>query len=166
MENDRTKLFPVWKELVKVADTWEYGTFHSHDEIAEIIGVDAQTPKYYGVVNKAKSALIERRKLLETHIDKGYFVTEVNRYNEVTFVDIKKSKMFLERSVFKSQFAPVELMDETTKKKHDLFLVKQVGLLNMTVPFYTEITKVIAPIPQRFRLKDAKPIKEEIHESN
>src|SRR5271157_612998 len=101
MENDRTKLFPEWKELVKVAETWEYGTFHSHDEIAEIIGVDAQTPKYYGIVAKAKSALIERRKLLGTRFDKGYFVIEIKQFDEEIVVDIKKSKTILERGLKK-----------------------------------------------------------------
>jgi len=152
-----TRLFPVWKELVKVADSWEYGTFHSHKEVAGILDVEEQTPKYYGYVQKAKQALIEKRKLLETHIDRGYYVTEINRYNEVTLEDVKKSRKYLELSVLKSQYAPAELMDEQTKKKHDVFLVKQVGLLNMSMPFYTEITKVVAPIPSRFQIKEAKP---------
>lgn len=155
--DERTRLFPVWKELVEVANSWEYGTFHSHEEIADILGVDAQSQKYYGYIQKAREKLIERGKLLETHVSKGYFVTEVTRYNEVTYEDIKKSRKFLEISVLKSQFAPIGEMDEQTKRKHDVFLVKQVGLLNMSTPFYTEITKVIAPIPKRFQIKESKP---------
>lgn len=158
MKETTTKLFPIWKELVKVVDTtWDYGTFHSHKEIATILGVEAQTSKYYGYMTKAKNTLIERRKLLETHIDKGYYVTEINRYNEVTFEDVRKSQKYLELSVLKSTYAPIELMDDATRKKHDVFLVKQVGLLNMTIPFYTEITKIVAPIPSRFQIKESKP---------
>lgn len=165
---EQTKLFPVWKELVKVADLWGYGTFHPHKEIADILGIEEQTSKYYGMVTKAKQALIEKGKLLETHIDKGYYVTEINRYNEVTLTDVKRSRKYLELSILKSQYAPVELMDEQTKMKHDVFLVKQVGLLNMSLPFYTEITKVIAPIPSRFQIKESKPKtkEEEEHEDN
>ena len=151
------KLFPVWKELVRVADTWEYGTFHTHEEIAGILGVEAQTSLYYGHVQKARESLIERRKLLETYVNQGYLVVEVDRYNDVTLNDLKKSKRFLELSLLKSSYAPVELMDEQTKKRHDQFLVKQVGLLNMTAPVYTEITKIVAPIPRRFQLNKAKP---------
>ena len=157
MEKNETKLFPIWKELVKVADTWDYGTVHSHQEIAKIIGVDAQSSRYYSIIQKAKKGLIQRRKLLETHINKGYFVTEINRYNEITLDDVRKSQKYLELSVLKSKYAPIELMDEQTRKKHDVFLVKQVGLLNMSLPFYTEITKVIAPIPSRFQIKERKP---------
>jgi hypothetical protein len=157
-----TKIFPVWKELVKIANTWEYGTFHSHEEIAEIIDCEIKTSKYYQNIQKAREQLILYRKLLETHVDKGYFVTEINRYNEVTFEDIRKSKKYLELSVLKSTYAPIELMDDQTRKKHDVFLVKQVGLLNMSLPFYTEITKVIAPIPSRFQIKESKPKQEEL----
>jgi len=166
MEQNETKLFPVWKELVKVANTWEYGTFHPHEEIAEILGCEIKTSRYYGNIQKAKKALIEYRKLLETHIDKGYFVTEIDRYNEVTFEDIRKSQKYLELSVLKSTYAPIELMDDQTRKKHDIFLVKQVGLLNMSMPFYTEITKVIAPIPSRFQIKERKPKTENENENN
>lgn len=164
MEKNEIKLFPVWKELVKVANTWEYGTFHSHEEIADIMGIsyENQYSKYIANIQKAKKALIEHRKLLETHVDKGYFVTEINRYNEVTFEDIRKSQRYLELSILKSTYAPIELMDDQTRKKHDIFLVKQVGLLNMSFPFYTEITKVIAPVPSRFRIKEAKPKQEAI----
>lgn len=150
-------LFPAWKELVKVANTWEYGTFHSHKEIADILGTEPQSSKYYGQIQKARKKLIELGKLLECHLSQGYHVTEVNRYNEVTFEDIRKSRKYLELSLIKSQFAPVEKMDEQTKKKHDVFLVTTVGLLNMSTPVYTEITRVIAPIPIRFQIKEAKP---------
>lgn len=155
--NDSAKLFPVWKELVKVIDTWEYGTFHPHEEIARIIDTEPKTPNYYAAIKRAREVLVEHGKLLETMVDKGYFVTEVDRYNEVTFKDIKKSKEFLERSLIKSQFAPVEKMDESQRKRHDLFIVKQVGMLNMVAPAYTEITKVILPAPMRFRIKENKP---------
>lgn len=152
-----TKLFPVWKELVKAVDTWEYGTFHTHSEIADILGVPPQSQKYYGYVQRAREELIEHRKLLETYINQGYLIVEVDRYNDVTLADLKKSKRFLELSILKSNYAPIELMDEETRKRHDIFLIKQVGLLNMTTPVYTEITKVIMPIPRRFQIKEAKP---------
>ncbi len=156
-KKEKTRFFPVWKELVQVASEWEYATFHSHEEIAEILDVPPQTAKYYGYVNKARRWLIETGKLLETCTNRGYFVTEVQRYNEVTFEDIKKSKKYLELSILKSTFAPVERMDENTKKRHDVFLIKQVGLLNMTSPIYTEITKVVAPVNSRFQIKEKKP---------
>jgi hypothetical protein len=155
--NGRSKLFPVWKELVRIADTWEYGSFHSHEEIALILDVEQKTTKYYGYVQRAREELITRRKLLETYINQGYLVVEVDRYNDVTFEDLKKSKKYLELSILKSNFAPTELMDERTRERHDLFLVKQVALLNMTAPVYTEVTRIIAPIPTKFQIKEKKP---------
>lgn len=160
------KLFPLWKELVKVADTWDYGTFHSHDEIAEILEVEPKTSKYYGHVQKAREVLIEHRKLLETYVNQGYLVVEVDRYNDVTLEDLKRSKRYLELSILKSNYAPTELMDEHTRKRHDVFLIKQVGLLNMTAPVYTEITKVVAPIPRRFQIKEAKPKNEVVKDED
>lgn len=163
---EKSTLFPPWKELVKVASEWDYGTFHSHAEIGGILGCEPQSSKYYAYVQKARRSLIERGKLLEAHTNQGYYVTEVNRYSEVTFEDVKKSKKYLEISVLKSQFAPTTLMDEQAKKKHDVFLVKQVGLLNMSMPFYTEVTKIISPIPKRFRLNEAKPKRTDVNEDN
>lgn len=157
MEKEGTKLFPIWKELVKAALEWQYGSFHTHKEIADIMGVDPQSPRYYAAISKARENLIQCGRLLETLTDRGYLVTEVNRYNEVTLEDVKKSRKYLELSVLKSQFAPVEKMDESTRKRHDIFVVKQAGLLNMSAPLYTEITKVITPIPSRFQIKEKKP---------
>lgn len=165
MEN--TKLYPVWKELVKAADEWEYGTFHPHSELADILGVEPQTSKYFGYIAKARLQLITHGKLLECHVSKGYHVTEVNRYNEVTFNDIEKSRKYLSLSMLKNQFAPVERMTEQEKLKHDTFVVKTAGLWNMNETVYTEIVKVIAPIPKKFQIKEAKPkTKEEITNEN
>jgi hypothetical protein len=159
-----TRLFPVWKELVKIADTWDYGSFHSHEEIAAIMDLEPKTSKYYQNIQKAREELIEHRKLLETYINQGYLVVEVDRYNEVTFEDLKRSKRYLELSILKSNYAPVEMMDQRTKERHDVFLTKQIGLLNMTAPAYTEITKVIAPIPALFRIKEMRPAIKEVDE--
>lgn len=158
---ETTKLYPIWRELVKVANGWEYGTLHTHEEISGIIGVPPKTNRYYNIVRRAKTDLIQYGKLFDTYVDKGYQVIEINRYNEKTFEDIRKAKKHLDLSVIMSQHAPVDKMDAGTRGKHDVFLVKQVGLLNMFTPKYVEITKVIAPIDSRFRIKEAKPKSEE-----
>ena len=154
---EETMLFPTWKELVKVAQTWEYGSFHSHVEIAGIMNVEPQSSKYYGHVQEARDKLILHGKLLDKIIGKGYVVVEVHRHDEATFEDVDKSVKYFKLSVMKSQFAPVELMDKGTRDKHDTFLIKQVGMLNMITPVHNEMIRVIAPIPKKFQIKEAKP---------
>lgn len=154
---EKTRLQPAWKELVKAAAKWGYGSFHTHDEIADILGVRPRTSKYYSHVQKARKRLIAYGKLLESIKDEGYQTVEVERYTEVTHGDIEKSRKYLKLGLIKTQYAPVELMSEEDRQKSDRFLVTTVGLLSMTESSYTELTKIVSPIPSRFQIKEAKP---------
>jgi len=90
---EETMLFPTWKELVKIArEQWEYGSFHSHTEIAAIMDVEPppEGKKYYGYVENARNELIRHGKLLDTIVGKGYVVVEVHRHDEATFEDVDK----------------------------------------------------------------------------
>lgn len=162
---DEIRLYPEYKELIKHALSWEYGSFHDHREIGDIMGIEPQTSRYYAQVKKARDELILHGRLLDTHIEKGYSIIEIDRYNEATAEDLKRAKRYLELSILKSQHAPVERMDEAQRTRHDRFLVKQVGLLNMTTPYYTEITKIVEPIPERFRIRETRP-KNHVEETN
>jgi hypothetical protein len=66
------KLHPAWKELFKVAKEWEYGSFHSHEEIASIINQEMQTQAYYQTVNRANRELLRQaNRCLSPHQTEG-----------------------------------------------------------------------------------------------
>ena len=159
-ETTQLKLFPLWKELVKVANSWEYGTFHSHEEIADILGLSyiEQYSKYQSNIQKARLRLEELGKQLECHTAKGYQVTELTEYNEVTLDRVIKSKKHLERAHYIAIHAPAHLMDNTTLIKNDRFLISLTGMKTMSDKAYDKLTIVVlGPQNSRFQIKERKP---------
>lgn len=71
-----SKLYPAWKDLLKVAAPWEYGSFHTHEEIALIIGVSTSAgERYYRLVQRANVDLLElHQKYLRNVPGRGYRV--------------------------------------------------------------------------------------------
>jgi len=162
MVKEKTKLYPVWKELVKVAaETWQRGQLYVHKEIADILGVEPQTSKYYGYVQKARKYLREKGILLETHTNQGYYVTEVHRHTEVATEDLHKANRHVEITLVGLRNAPYNLMDESKKKSRDQVLVSTVGLKNMFDGTVVEINQYLGPIPKRYQLKETKPNQKE-----
>jgi biotin operon repressor len=156
----QTKLYPIWKELVKIANTWEYGTFHPHEEIADILGLSytEQYSKYQSNIQKARIRLEELGKQLKCHPAKGYKVTELTEYNEDTLDRVVKSKKHLERAHYIAIHAPVQLMDNVTLIKNDRFLISLTGMKTMADKAYDKLTIVVfGPQNTRFQIKERKP---------
>jgi len=51
-------LHPPWKELVRQACQWEYGSLHSHNEIAGILQVKYPSRAYYSCLRRARDVLL------------------------------------------------------------------------------------------------------------
>lgn len=51
-------LHPPWKELVRRACQWEYGSLHSHHEIAEILQIKYPSRAYYSCLRRARDVLL------------------------------------------------------------------------------------------------------------
>ena len=114
-----TILFPIWKELVRVASEWEYGSFHEHLEIALILGVDYGSKEYYASMNIASRELASIGKRVECVYDKGYYVLKPEEYPRAAYEDTKRSATVLKRGINKIHDAPVQKMDHGTQKQID-----------------------------------------------
>lgn len=114
MEDEKDKadkeMKEKWQRLYDVAIVWEYGSEHSHEEIAAIISCDAQTPRYYNIVGVAKSMLEDKGKALRSIKQKGYEVILPGKYPHHARKIYKKGVKRLEKSENLLNNAPVELM--------------------------------------------------------
>ena len=163
---EETVLYPVWKELVKVARSWDFGTFHSHQEIADILGVESQCNKYYNHVQSARHELIRAGQIWNSYKSKGYFIVEANDHPEAAFDEVLKVRKHSGLYLMKSQYAPVERMDKQAKDKTEIARVKARGLYDMTDKTCIEMNRVLKPIPKKFQIKEAKPMEENTNEDN
>lgn len=112
-------LFPPWKELVKVAVNWDYGSIHKHMEIADILHLKVRTSEYYGAVTTANQELIKHSKHLTNIHNIGYTVTNPNDYPEASQEQIDKALRHVKTGEVISIYAPIEKMDEHHRIIHD-----------------------------------------------
>jgi hypothetical protein len=117
--NEDTILFPVWKELLKVASEWEYGSFHEHLDIAIILGVDYGTTKYYEYMKVVSEKLAAQGKRIECVYNKGYYVLKPDEYPRAAYDDTKRSANTLKRGLSNIHDAPIQKMEHGTQKKID-----------------------------------------------
>lgn len=118
-ENEETVLTPPWKQLVKVASDWEYYSKHTHEEIAEILGVKYGTQDYYANVNAANSVLTECGKRLKNIHDKGYRVLHpVEQTPEVVY-DVRGVMRKFRGALQNLNNVPVKELDDTQKGIHE-----------------------------------------------
>lgn len=75
------KFMQPWKELVEWASLWDYGSFHDHEEISEILTLQPGSPRYYSQIQKANEILqAEHQKHLKNHQGQGYEVLRPNQH--------------------------------------------------------------------------------------
>ena len=115
----QTILYPTWRELVKVAVNWDYGSLHSHSEIADILSVEKQNSEYYRLVVRANKELITHSKLLQNVLGTGYAVVNPNDYPEASQGRMDKALRHVRVAELISTYAPPELMDEHHRMIHD-----------------------------------------------
>ena len=116
-EEPETTLFPPYKELMKVAEHWEYGSFHSHEEIAAILGIEYGTRDYYSSVNWVSDEMAFIGKRIQCVYDKGYRVLFPAEYPEAAYTDTKRAGRVLKTGIDKLHHAPTKDMDHGTQKK-------------------------------------------------
>ena len=114
---DTIKL-PRYKELVEWATGWEYGSIHSHNEIAEIMDVKSCSPEYYGSITRANKALLECGKRLINLKAQGYKVLSPDDYIRESQKCVNQAGRRIKQAAAISQMAPTENMSEEGRKRH------------------------------------------------
>ena len=113
-----TVLYPESKELVSVAVTWEYGSVHTHEEIAAIMRVIPKSEKYRRMVSKANKELLDKQKYLKSIPKVGYCVLSPTGYTDEVVRQVAMSKKRAGQAVKIAQMAPVDKMDLTQLGRH------------------------------------------------
>jgi hypothetical protein len=114
---ESTTLFPPYRELVRIAQQWEYGSFHTHQEIAGILGIDYGTPDYYQNVSWVLEEMRGLGKRLRCEHTKGYRVLKPGEYPEAAYDDTKRAARVLKNGLDGVHTAPVQKMDQPTQRK-------------------------------------------------
>lgn len=109
MEED-LDLYPAWKQLLKVAKTWDYGSVHKHDEVSAIISEKHKTLKYYNAVGRANIELADMGRFLINLKSVGYMVVNPDEYPEAVLSLTNAVYRKMKRVVRVVEGAPVELM--------------------------------------------------------
>lgn len=117
--NDDPSLFPSWKQLVNEANQWDYGSFHTHEEIAEILGFDVKTSRYYQAVKRADIELLTSGRHLEVIQNKGYYLINPDEFVRSSNNKVKKSARFFRHGILLSQHAPRDKMNPSVRKNTD-----------------------------------------------
>ena len=90
--NGVTRL-PEWRELYEVAQTWEYGSIHSHADVAEIMRIKPLTLHYYTQVGRCRVELRRRNKrCLVSARTIGYRVALPNEHVGIADNDVDLAK--------------------------------------------------------------------------
>ena len=152
---DQLKLFPPSRELARVAETWEYGSTHTHADISEILDSPQQENLYYQYVADANEILIPKGKLIRNVRGVGYLVVKPDDYRGASFEKVKKSKDFLMRACEIAQHAPVDAMTVDERERFDRYLV---GLGSRAALFLREFESMKSVEgPMRIRLSERRP---------
>lgn len=118
-QDETPVLTPPWKQLVKVASEWEYGSKHTHEEISDILGVKYGTPDYYANVNAANSVMTECGKRLKNIHDQGYRVLLPTEQTPEVVYDVRGVMRKFRCSLQNLNSVPVKDLDETSKGIHE-----------------------------------------------
>lgn len=119
MKPQTTTLYPPWMELLKIAQLWEYGSFHTHEEISEILGIESQTSSYYHAIKTVDEEMIPKGRKFENILGKGYRLINPDEFVRSSNQKVKKSARFFRGGIMISQHAPRDKMDSFVRKKTD-----------------------------------------------
>lgn len=100
VRDETVSFHPEWKQLYSIAKDWEYGSFHSHEEIQEIIKKPKNTTDYYRIIHRTNDELlIEQSKFLKCVYRKGYRVIEPNEHVEESGSQVRKTLLRFKKGV-------------------------------------------------------------------
>ena len=135
-------LIPEWKELVKVASEWEYGSTHSHEEIAAIIKIPYGTPKYYQNVTTAMEELIAMWKRMTNIYKEGYYVLKPGEHTPAVAFDVRASLHKMRKGISNWHDSPVSKMNDTERKTHERVGVSACNVFSTFANGYNEIAQI------------------------
>ena len=141
-------MFPVWKQLVKIASAWEYGGLHTHSEIADILGVDTQTNKYYQNVSSANIELTLSGKRLAIVQGEGYMVVKPGEYPEDSRKQKDKGLRHYKIAAMVTGCAPVEKMTDKERAINDQCHSLNTALVTMLKKDQTKEYKLLNLTPK------------------
>jgi len=117
MDDENLDLYPAWKQLLKVAKTWEYGTVHKHSEILAIVGMPHKTVAYYNSVGRANADLADLGKFLICLKGVGYVVVNPDDYPEAVLNLTSQVYRKMRKIVLVVEGAPIDLMTTESVQK-------------------------------------------------
>jgi hypothetical protein len=144
-------LYPLWKELLKAASEWEYGSFHEHREIATIIGIEYGSKDYYSTMTRVGEELATIGKRVKCVYNKGYYVLKPSEYPRAAYEDTKHSANVLKRGINKIHDAPVQKMDHGVRKQIEAITIHMGRTYVNLVSAATEV-KEIAGIQRKQKM--------------
>lgn len=110
-------LFPPYKELIKVSKDWEYGSFHTHEEIAGVLGVEYGSKEYYTNMTRVVDEMAYLGKRIRCQRTEGYYVLNPSEYPEAAYDDTKRATRVLKSGLDNVHTSPVQKMDHSTQKR-------------------------------------------------
>jgi hypothetical protein len=141
MTEEEPILNPPWKELVKVASEWEYGSeVHPHTEIAAIMRLEYPSQKYYENVTNAIEEMISLGKRMVCVKNVGYRVLAIDEHTIEGVWDMKKGIRKMRTSVRNLSDAPTSKMTDTKQRVHENVTNTAQRMFSSAASSYNEIT--------------------------
>lgn len=117
MENMQVTPHPEWKILYEKFNEAEYGTFISHQELEELMGVK-QSQKYYNLVGRWKNEMLRKAsRHIECLNGKGYEIVKPNGFRGSANRQLKLGHKRIRKAGQIVVKAPLDLCSEDEKKK-------------------------------------------------
>ena len=108
---EETVIYPAWKRLSRMGSVWEYGTFHPHSEIEEILEIKQDDKGYHTAITRAKLELLqEDNKWLVNSFGSGYRVCYPDEFPDEVLKGVNKAYRRMKRAMKISDNAPIEDM--------------------------------------------------------
>lgn len=104
--------------LAEIAENWAEGSFHSHQEIASILRLSANSSRYYSVVQQARRLLLKKRILWVSVKDAGYRVALPDEFTSAVRSNVVGASRKMRKAQLVDMATPVERMTEEGKKRH------------------------------------------------
>lgn len=118
-----------WERFAEVAREWDYGTIHTHEEIASLIGVEPKTHEYYMTISKARRPLILDGKMIRVIKNEGYRVILPDEYpaESVKMYQRGADRISLSKEIL--VFSPRERMSPTAVR-HGAEIFNKIETMN------------------------------------
>jgi hypothetical protein len=131
---------------VNVASSWNYGSIHSHDEIAKLMHLDKNSNRYKSMISRANQKLTGFGKRLENIKGEGYKVVEPDRYTDISLNKFQQGVKRIRDSYSISEHAPIDKMTEEGRKRFRSYNERLSIMRAITEGHCKELTVLSKPI--------------------